>query len=83
MSNGVSLTPSLEDLNIIPENIAEGIVILGVTGTLTGGSSECYVGPEAPDDTSIMWIDTSGSTPILKQYNSSSSSWVAVSAVWG
>ena len=45
--------------------------------TGTGGS---YVGATAPENTEILWIDTS-SGGVMKYYNGTS--WVATKAVWG
>ena len=47
------------------------------------GAITNYVGSTAPSDTSILWVDTSSTTEVLRKYDASSKSWVAVSSVWG
>ena len=43
-------------------------------------SKGSYIGDTAPENTNLLWVDTS-SGGILKYYNGTS--WVAIKAVWG
>ena len=45
--------------------------------------NEYYIGSEAPDDLTLFWIDNSANIPVLKAYDSVSSTWIITSAVWG
>lgn len=43
----------------------------------------CVVSASAPTNTNAMWIDISGTNAIPKYYDSTSSTWRTMSAVWG
>lgn len=49
---------------------------------IAGISDGFSVGTTAPSDTGLLWIDTSD-TAVLKFYDTASSSWKPVAAVWG
>lgn len=66
MSNSVSMTKSLEELNIVSDNIAEGVNILGVTGShncLPDGGTAGQVLKKTSN--SVEWGDiSSGEAPV-------------------
>lgn len=41
-----------------------------------------HVGTSAPDNTKLLWVDTTSGS-VLKYYDAASSSWKATAAVWG
>lgn len=47
-----------------------------------GGGGGIVVSNTAPEDTSVLWIDT-GNGGIAKYYDTSSSKWVTVKSVFG
>ena len=51
-----------------------------VGGSGGGLSSAYYVGDTAPDDTNLLWIDTTANTGGLKYYNGTD--WVHVPVAW-
>ena len=52
--------------NIVPENIAKNVTILGVAGTFKGGAElNIAYGNTAPEDTSKLWVKTSEPSNVL------------------
>lgn len=49
---------------------------------LQGGGAGIVVSNTAPEDTNVLWIDT-GNGGIAKYYDTSSSAWITVKAVFG
>ena len=55
----VHAVTSAIDGNIVPENIKQGVAILGVTGTLSGGSAEDYI-----DFSTVQTFTENGEFPL-------------------
>lgn len=62
-------------------NINARIDSIGTGGGSGGGG---YIASKtAPEDTSLLWLDTSNNTAVLKYYDVTNKKWNAVNAVWG
>lgn len=54
----------------------------GITGKPDLTTKPYSVGTTAPTNTSMLWVDTSKTSPIMKYYNTTSKKWVPLAAVW-
>lgn len=66
-----------EDTEVIEDRIIYMVPSIGDNNETTYNVSNL-----PPSDTSKLWIDTSSDYPLLKFYDTSSSSWKHIAAVW-